>query len=112
MSHRAGRSRHLRACCVALVLLLGVVGCVPSPPEPVEGPSPEAISGPRLGDRLADDGTIPVDLALDLFAAGFGPIDGGDPEAVELPARSGTMAIRGLLGHWEELTPEQQATVD
>lgn len=112
MSHRAGRSRALRACGVTLVLLLGVIGCVPSPPDPVESPSPDAISGPSLGDRLDEDGTIPLDLALDLFAAGFGPIDGGDAEAVALPVLSGTMAIRGLLRHWEELTPEQQATVE
>lgn len=65
-----------------------------------------------LGDRLDEDGTIPLDLALDLFAAGFGPIDGGEPDAVEPPVLSGTMAIRSLLWHWEELTPEQQATVD
>ncbi|NYG21610.1 hypothetical protein BJY17_002357 [Agromyces hippuratus] len=112
MSHRAEGSGVLRAVGVALVLLLGVAGCVPSPPDPVESPSPEVIPGPRLGDRLDDDGTIPLDLALDLFAAGFGPIDGGDPDAVELPVHSGTMAIRGLMRHWEELTPDQQSTVD
>ena len=112
MSHRAEDPLRLRAVGVALVLLLGAVGCVPSPPDPVESPSPEVVSAPRVGDRLDDDGTIPLDLALDLFAAGFGPIDGGEADAVGLPVLSGTMAIRGLMRHWNELTPEQQSTVD
>ena len=112
MSHRAGRSRGLRACVITLVVLTGITGCVASPPDPAGSPSPEATSGPRLGDRLNEDGTIPLDLALDLFAAGFGPIDGGEADAVDVPVLSGTMAIRGLLRHWEELTPEQQSTVD
>jgi len=112
MSHGAGRSRGLRACALTLIVLTGITGCVPSPPDSAETAPPEAVSGPRLGDRLNDDGTIPLDLALDLFAAGFGPIDGGEPDAVELPGLSGTMAIRGLLRHWEALTSEQQSTVE
>lgn len=112
MSHRAEDPLRVRAVGVALVLLLCAVGCVPSPPDPVETPTPEVTSGPRLGDRLDDDGTIPLDLALDLFAAGFGPIDGGEADAVGLPVLSGTMAVRGLMRHWDELTTEQRATVD
>lgn len=112
MSHRARRSTHLPASAIALVVLSGIAGCVPFPPDSAESRSPEVTSGPRLGERLNEDGTIPLDLALDLFAAGFGPIDGGEPDAVEVPVLSGTMAIRGLLGRWEELTAEQQSTVD
>jgi hypothetical protein len=113
MSHRAGRFQSMRPGAVALILLVGIAGCVSAPPDPAGSSSPGSTAEPRLGDRLNADGTIPIDLALDLFATGFGPIDGGDPEAaVDLTSGSGTMAIRGLLGHWEELTSEQQATVD
>jgi hypothetical protein len=112
MSHRVAHSATLPACVLLLVMLTAMAGCVPAPPDSTGNPSPDAASGSRIADRLADDGTIPLDLALDLFAAGLGPIDGGEADAVDQAMPSGTMAIRGLLGHWDELTVEQQATVD
>jgi len=112
MTHRVAHPTMLPACALVLVMLTGMAGCVPAPPDSTRDPSPDAASGSRIADRLDDDGTIPLDLALDLFAAGLGPIDGGDADAVEQTLPSGTMAIRGLLWHWDELTAEQQATVN
>lgn len=117
MSHDAARSRSILA--LALVVLLGIVACVPSPSDSAATPSPgsdprgvaaEVAAAHVFGGRLDEDGTIPLDLALDLFATTFGPIDGG--ETIELPGRSGSIAIRGILRHWDELSPGQRAAVD
>lgn len=64
-----------------------------------------------VGERLTADGTVPVDLALDLFAGSFGPVDGGDPEAVGPAPGSATLAVFAVLGTWDELTDAQRTGV-
>ncbi len=64
-----------------------------------------------IAERLTEDGAVPLDLGLDLFAAGYGPIDGGDPDAIPGTRVSGHLAMVGLVAHWDDLTPAQQATV-
>ena len=57
------------------------------------------------------DGTVPLETALQAFSVAFGPALPG----VEMPEGdpgfygSGTGPVRWLLGHWDELTSEQQA---
>lgn len=61
--------------------------------------------------RVANGGRLPVDAALDLFAGVFGPIPGADPSRFERRPHDGTLALFGVLGHWDALTPEQRTAV-
>lgn len=56
---------------------------------------------------------LPLQTAVDAFSVAFRPIDGATPTDLEAGfAGSGSGALRWVLGHWEELTPTQQAQVE
>jgi hypothetical protein len=66
-----------------------------------------------LGDRLAGTGgEITKELALDAFATLVAPIPGGTPMRVSPEPQSATFAIRGVLGHWQDLDDEQRQVVE
>ena len=65
-----------------------------------------------VGARLTEEGVVPLDLALDLFAGSYGAIDGGDPDAFGPALASTTQVIRGVLAHWDELTDAQRSAVE
>ena len=60
--------------------------------------------------RGANDGHLSKVDAVDLFASAFGQFPGGDP-ARFAGSRDGTMPLFELMGHWADLTVEQQAAV-
>jgi hypothetical protein len=69
--------------------------------------------GQQLSAALDDDGTLPLQASLDLYAAIIGPIPGGDANRFTLEHRaSGTTALRRLLHHLDELDADQRAVVD
>jgi hypothetical protein len=84
-------------------------------PEPVAltpGPSePEASDAwGKVTAGIARDGTIPLEVALQAFALAIGPLPGVEVPSGDIPPlSSGSEPIRWLIGHWDELTPEQQA---
>ena len=56
------------------------------------------------------DGTVPLETALQAFSIAFGPLPGVTmPEGEPGFYGSGTGPVRWLVGHWDELTQEQQA---
>lgn len=61
--------------------------------------------------REANGGRLPLDVSLDLFAGVFGPVPGADGARFERRADDGTMALFGVLGHWESLTPDQRNAI-
>jgi hypothetical protein len=61
---------------------------------------------------IARDGTIGLEVALQAFALAIGPLPGVEVPSGDIPPlSSGSAPIRWVVGHWEELTPEQQAAV-
>lgn len=62
--------------------------------------------------RKTADGHIPLETALDLFAAIYGAVPGGDPTRVDSSHLvEGTLVLRTVLGQWDALTPDQQEAV-
>ncbi|MBK5224619.1 MAG: hypothetical protein JJE52_17445 [Acidimicrobiia bacterium] len=125
--------RHLRfetRSLVALLTILAVLaaGCGgDADDEATARPSPSSTNGdgdavdPAAGspfdeafsERVDADGTIPTDLALDMFAANYGPIPGADDSSVPTEGlRSGSLPIRILTARAEELTAEQRAAIE
>ena len=110
---------------VAIGLLAGALvactagapdGSVSDPPDGGGASSAEQVAASMareaaVGARLTEEGLIPLDLALDLFAGTYAAIDGGDPDAVGPASGSTTQVIRGVLAHWDELTDAQRAAV-
>ena len=86
-----------------------------APPSPVVltlGPTePDANDAwGKVTAGIGRDGTIPLEVALQAFALAIGPLPGVDVPSGDPPAlSSGSEPIRWLIGHWDELTPEQQA---
>jgi hypothetical protein len=81
-----------------------------SPTAPADLPAPSP--GPAWQTILAaigDDGTVSKDTALQAFSLAIGPLPG-----VSVPAgdtgmmQSGSMAVRWLVSHWQEISAEQQ----
>lgn len=97
------------------------VGVPGGPAAPGASAAPGATGAPgEPGERTAwenavagieRDGTVPLQTALQAFSVAYGTALPG----VEVPSGppgyygSGTGPVRWLLGHWAELTPEQQA---
>ena len=109
------RTSTVATAALSAALALGLVACSPS-----QGDEPEAEPNDdvgheeherAIGARLVD-GRVPLDLALDMFAAAYGPIDGGDPAATGPAGPSGTGALLGVLAHWDALTPDQRAAFE
>ncbi|MCJ7725545.1 MAG: hypothetical protein MUP76_04055 [Acidimicrobiia bacterium] len=62
-----------------------------------------------LEERLDDDGTLPLEAALDLFAAAVGPLPGADAGAFPDPdPHAATMALMAVAAHYGELTQLQR----
>lgn len=83
----------------------------PDPPEP--SPSPRAKPANAWEAALATvgaDGSIPREVALDMFAMAIGPLPGVTPlSGPTIAIGEGTPAVMALLGWWDTLTPDQQA---
>jgi hypothetical protein len=59
---------------------------------------------------ITRDGTVPLEVALQAFALTFGPLPGTEVPPGDVPSHSsGSEATRWLIGHWDQLTAEQQA---
>ncbi|MEO6122134.1 MAG: hypothetical protein ABIR32_00385 [Ilumatobacteraceae bacterium] len=72
-----------------------------------------SAAGYFVTQRLANNGRLPLDDALDLFAATFEPIEGGDGSALADIADvvDGTAALSAVSTYWDELNGDQQASV-
>ena len=62
-----------------------------------------------LDAAIAPDGTIDLDAALSLVAAGYGPLPGVTPAAA--PLVDGGPALRTVVAGIDDITPEQQTAV-
>lgn len=65
-----------------------------------------------FSERVGDDGSIPTDLALDMFAAVYGPVPGADETFPVDGLRSGSLPVRILSERVDELTPEQRDAIE
>jgi len=74
---------------------------------------PERTAWERVLSQIGPDGDVGLETALQAFSLAIGPLPGVAKPAgrvEEIPSGSG--AVRWLMGHYDELTPEQQAAVD
>lgn len=98
------------AALAALVLLASACGSGGSSAgSPSRAPSPGPAWDAVLA-RIRPDGSVPTEAALQAFSLAFGPLPGvrvppGD--AGVMP--DGTLALRWLVGHWRDISPEQRA---
>ncbi len=95
------------------VLLVSLVFGACSSTGTIEEPDPETIGGsvPTILDlvegRVGE--TIDLQTAIDAFSLAFTPLPGSHTQETEvLPFKSGSGPLRWLLGHWDDLTIEQQ----
>ncbi len=81
-----------------------------SPSEPTAEPA-GAVSQQWLDvlDQTNADGTVDVQTAVDAFSLAFGPLPGATVQGTGGLFPDGTLALRWLVTHWDELTPDQQA---
>ena len=63
-------------------------------------------------DNVDEDGVRSLGSSLKLFALAIAPLPGVDAVTDRTGVSSGTLALRDVLAHYDELTPEQQAAVD
>jgi hypothetical protein len=78
----------------------------------IEGDSDLEGTDAALADlREANGYALPAQAALDLFAAVFGEVTGADPERFEPRHGDGTLALRAVGAHWEELSDEQRGAI-
>jgi hypothetical protein len=85
----------------------------PTGPQPSSSqvPDPTRTAWDNATAGITRDGQVPLTTALQAFSVAYGVALPG----VELPPGeagyygSGTGPVKWLLGHWDELTPEQQA---
>jgi hypothetical protein len=62
--------------------------------------------------QTTDEGFLPKDAALQLFALQYGPLPGVSvPKGTNGPATDGNLAIANVFRVWNELTPEQQTKI-
>ncbi|VAV99034.1 hypothetical protein MNBD_ACTINO01-1074 [hydrothermal vent metagenome] len=62
-------------------------------------------------DRDANDGTLSLEMSLDLFASIYGPLPGVTSTITELRPGDGSLAIRSVLANWDELDLATQDAV-
>ena len=77
--------------------------------------TPVDVSSTPYGVELAnvaDDGVRSLDSTLKLFSLAVAPLPGVDVTPDRAGVRSGTLALKNVLAHYDELTPEQKAAVD
>ena len=107
------RMRRVLVAVLAIALTGGVGACTSGRNGSAK---PSAPAGPSAWDltlrRVGPDGRVDLATALSAFALAIGPVPGGVPvpgPAAAIP--SGTLALRWVLGHWNELSAEQRAAV-
>jgi hypothetical protein len=88
----------------------------PSSPAPALEPLPEPIdpndAWARVMSGIERDGSVPLGTALQAFSVLIGPLPGVDaPPGAVLSDVDGTLALKMLLGHKDELTPAQWAAI-
>src|SRR4051794_2728726 len=101
------------------VVLFGCVTVTPtgSPLTVQPGSTPVASRAPdspwetELGN-VSPDGSRSLDSALRLFAMAYGPVPGVDSVPATDDRLEGTLAMRAILRHYDELTADQKTTVD
>ncbi len=104
-----GRARAGVAAIVAAAVAL--TGCS-TIGKTAEERQPEQSAWEKVLDGIGPDGQISKDTALKAFSLAVAPLPGvKTPSGGEITIRSGSAAVRWTLGHWSELTPEQQAVV-
>src|SRR5512141_363933 len=83
-----------------------------APPTPPASLLPAPSPGPAwqsILTAIGDDGTVSTETALQAFSLAIGPLPG-----VSLPAgeagtmQSGSMAVRWLVSHWQEISADQK----
>lgn len=98
---------HLGLATAVVVLILVSCG---SGAEP-KGPSQTDVWA-DLSRRVAREGSS-ADLALEAFSLAFGSLPGVDVPATSGPSlRSGSGAVRLVLRHFQEFSPEQQRAIE
>jgi hypothetical protein len=90
--------------------------------RPVDRPESEVLASDDVAPaatttelamaRSGNDGNLPLDLALDLFASIYGPIPGGTDRFDAVRPGDGSLALRSLAAHAEELDADQRQTLD
>src|SRR5258708_1004304 len=79
-------------------------------PTPTESALTMPSAWGQVLDQIQPDGTVTADTALQAFSLAFGPLPGVTVSSGPVgEIRSGTMALRWLVGHWSEITPAQRA---
>lgn len=74
---------------------------------------PEQTAWERVLSQIGPEGDVSLDTALQAFSLAIGLLPGvATPPGPAQQIPSGSGAIRWLMGHYDELTREQQAAVD
>jgi hypothetical protein len=115
---RRGRGG-LRWGSVALAALLAGCASASPTPSPSEAPSPSFPSNStysHLFAQVREDGSVPLETALQAFSLAIAPLPGvtlppGDPPAL-YERLDGTFAIEWLTPYLDQLTADQRAVVD
>jgi hypothetical protein len=118
---------------VRIIVVALVAGCVTVSPGPAttnpggastsSNPSSPAAGRPTFDPSrsawenvlagIGPNGEIGLQTALDAFYLAFGPLPGTSrPPGDDGPIIDGTLALRALRRHWDELTADQQAAAD
>lgn len=86
-----------------------VTDVAPTDPPDAGGPDGlDVLDG--FAGVLAEDGTLPLETALSMFAATFGDVPGVEPSTVAAPDES--VVVRTIAADLASLTPEQRAVVE
>lgn len=68
----------------------------------------------RLGAMFDDEGALPLDAALSIYAALVAPLPGIEPvaDAGDLPVSTAALAVRRLMGALDQLGPEVATVIE
>lgn len=77
---------------------------------PPEGATSERSAWQQVLAQIGPDGTVTADTALQAFSLAIGPLPGVTVPAGPIGSiRSGSGAVRWLVGHWKDITEAQRA---
>ncbi|MCL1597761.1 MAG: hypothetical protein M3094_01145, partial [Actinomycetia bacterium] len=85
-----------------------IAGLIITDAEPVESSGTDAL---LQQDREANDGSLSLEMSLDLFASIYGPLPGVTSTITEPRPGDGSLAIRSVLANWDELDPATRDAV-
>jgi hypothetical protein len=85
---------------------------VPAQTPLASGPPEPANDWQRVLAGIGHDGRVPLETALAAFELAIGDLPGVDTPGERVELSSGSGPIRWLLGHWDELSLEQQDAVE